>query len=347
VRRFADARLVASAETADDPIVRRHVAPIDPLPDLTRPGCSAALADALVARGVEVAVPQISMDWCRHLDVFDDVLRRLRERGVAIVAHLHNVLPHDTFALDRDRLAAHYARCDGYVVGNERQRALLVEHFEVGERPVAIGRHGPSTSLDLGRFDRAGARRHLELPASAPIVLFFGNTRPNKGLDLLIEAAPRLCELRPDALVYASTNAWLPRPEEVEPIVEALRAFGARPGVRVRFELLPSLEIEPTFRACDVVALPYHAVSQSGLLGAARAFRKPVVATDVFDGVERLAPGEGRIVPARDPHAFAEGLAAQLADPTPAPPPDETIWDEHACALERVCRTVGRLRGVQ
>jgi len=340
VRRFAEARCVAPVEMADDPLVGRLVSPVDPLPDPNRRENAEALVRGLVARGTEVVVPQISMDLCRHLDFFDEVLARLGRSGVAVVATLHNVLPHDTFAVDRAALAALYARCDAYLVGNEAQRDLLHEHFDVGERPVVVGRHGPSVALDLGRFGRAGARRHLGLPESAPIVLFFGNTRPNRGVDLLIGAAPHLRELRPDAWIHVSTNAGLPRPEEAQPILTALRAFGAGPGIRVRLGLVPSEEIEPTFRACDVVALPYHAVSQSGLLGMARAFRRPVVATDVFRGVERLAPGEGRIVAARDPRAFAEGLAAQLADPTPPPAPDPTVWDEHAHALERVCRAV-------
>lgn len=338
--RFAEARCVAPAGLAADPIVSRWVSPVDPLPD---PACAAnadVLVRDLVARGTEAVLPQVSTDLCRHLDFFETVFRRLRETGVAIVETLHNVLPHDTFAVDRARLVSLYAACDGYLVGNEAQRDLLYAHFDPGERPVAIGRHGPSLNLDLGRFDRASARRHLGLPSDAPVVLFFGNTRPSKGLDLLIEAAPLLRALRRDVRIHVGINAWLPTPEEAAPIVTALEAFREQPGVSVHFGLLPSEEIEPLFRACDVVALPYHAVSQSGLLGLARAFGRPVVATDVFRGVERLAPGEGRIVPARDPQAFAEGLAAQLDDPTPAPPPDETVWDENAAAIERVCRAV-------
>jgi glycosyltransferase involved in cell wall biosynthesis len=343
---FASPRYLAFAGPADDAIVSAHLSPIDVLPDPDEGADLEAAARALLADAPDVVVPQVASALCRHLGFFTALLDRVRAAGVRVVATLHNVLPHDAFPVDLGELARLYAAFDACLVGNEMQRELLGKHFEVGDRPVAIGRHGPSLSLDLGRFDRASARRHLGIPADAPVVLFFGNARPNKGLDLLAEAVPRLAALRPEAFVYVSTTHWLSGRDRPRRVEDALEALERMPGVRVRVEHVPSDEIEPVFRACDVVALPYHAVSQSGLLGVARAFRRPVVATDVFRGVERLAPGEGRIVPARDPQAFAEGLAAQLDDPTPAPPPDAAVWDEHAAGIERVCRAVRRRHGV-
>ena len=95
--------------------------------------------------------------------------------------------------------------------GPEASRQLVGDaaELDVGDRPVAIARMGPFTLLDSRRWQRSDARRHLGLPESGPIVLFFGNARPNKGLDLLMGATPRLLALRPDAHVYVSTTAWL------------------------------------------------------------------------------------------------------------------------------------------
>ena len=171
-------------------------------------------------------------------------------------------------------------------------------------------------------------------------MLFFGNARADKGLDRLIEATPHLFAQRPDAFVYVSTTTWNSEPADRRAIEERLAQFAEEPGVHVRIERIASRELEPTFKACNVVALPYHSVSQSGVLAVARAFQRPAVATDVFRGAARFAPGEGRICPAADPRTFAEGLVAQLADPTTPPPPDETAWDRNAATLRHVCEAV-------
>jgi hypothetical protein len=339
VSRFADARYVAFAGPADDSIVAGHVAPIEALPDPGEPGAAERAARALLRPGLDLVVPQVATDFCRHRAFFAELLDRLRAASVRAVATLHNVLPHDVFAVDPSELAALYERFDGFLVGNEAQRALLLERFDVGARPVAVAPHGPFRLLDRDRFDRAGARRHLGLPAEGPGVLFFGNLRPNKGLDLLIAAAPRLRALRPDAWIYVSATARLAGAPDRAALAERLAAFAREPGVHVRFDWIPSDEIEPTFRACDVVALPYRAVSQSGILGIARALRRPVVATEALRA-EGLAPGEGRTVAGDDAEAFAETLAALLGHPPAPPRADASIWERNARALERTCRAV-------
>lgn len=336
---FADARYVAFPGPARDPIVAAQVAPIEALPDPGEPRAAERAARALLAPGLDVVVPQVATDFCRHRAFFTELLDRLRAAGVRVVATLHNVLPHDVFAVDPDELAELYERFDGFLVGNEAQRALLLERFEVGPRPVAVARQGPSWLLDRGRFDRAAARRHLGLPVEGPGVLFFGNARPNKGLDLLVAAAPRLRALRPDAWIYVSTTARLAEPPDRAALAQRLAAFAREPGVHVRFEWIPSDEIEPTFRACDVVALPYRTVSQSGILGIARAFRRPVAATEALRA-DGLGPDEGRTVAGGDPEAFAETLAAVLAQPAVPPAGDASIWEANAAALERTCRAV-------
>jgi len=85
--------------------------------------------------------------------------------------------------------------------------------------------------------------------------------------------------------------------------------------------------------------LPYHAISQSGVLAVARAFRRPVVATEVVRA-ERLDPREGRVVACGDAEAFADALAAVLDDPPVLPRADASLWERNAAALRWVCESV-------
>ena len=60
---------------------------------------------------------------------------------------------------------------------------------------------------------------------------------------------------------------------------------------RIEFEC-----VENYFSACDIVALPYHEGSTSGVLKLALAFGKPVVATKVGDFPEQIPDGGGILV---------------------------------------------------
>jgi glycosyltransferase involved in cell wall biosynthesis len=339
-RAFAEPEYVAMAGPRTDCVAAAHLSPIREIVDPAVPGSLEAVVRHFRERRIRVAVPQIATDACRHIRYFTALLGRLRDEGVRIVATVHNVLPHDVFPVDRGELAALYRQCDAFLVGNESQRELLEAHFAIGDRPVGLAPQGPYRRLALGRHDRASARAFLGLPAAGPGILFFGNVRPNKGLDRLLAAAPALHMRRPDAWLHLSVNPRLLEPADRADAEARLAALAREPGTFVRCEPVPSDWIEPTFVACDVVALPYRALSQSAIVNLARAFGRPVVASEAFARAERLAPGEGRVVACEDPTALAEGIAAVLADRVQPPPPDDSPWDRNAAALRAACEAV-------
>ena len=69
------------------------------------------------------------------------------------------------------------------------------------ERPATVIMHGIDTEVFHPSEDRVALRRALGLPAGLPeglIVGCFGRIRPQKGQDLLVEAALHLLPTRPD-----------------------------------------------------------------------------------------------------------------------------------------------------
>jgi len=83
-------------------------------------------------------------------------------------------------------------------------------------------------------------------------------------------------------------------------------------------EFVPEAQLPAYFRRADIVVLPYartERLDQSGVLAAALAFGKPIVASDVggFSEVARL--GAARLVAPGDPEALAAALRTLIADP--------------------------------
>jgi glycosyltransferase involved in cell wall biosynthesis len=143
-------------------------------------------------------------------------------------------------------------------------------------------------------------------------VLFFGDWRRAKGLHELLAAFDLLSSRRPTArLTIAGTPTPDGRPEQV-------RAWAAarNPQVEVIDRYIPMEAVADVFARARVVAAPYLAGSQSGVVHLAMSMARAVVASDIGDLGEVVIDGEtGRLVAAGDVEALAAALEVLLSDP--------------------------------
>jgi D-inositol-3-phosphate glycosyltransferase len=296
-----------------DDMVAAYVPRVEPLLDPARNESIDQVVGFIRDNGIRLVNLHSGTTAKRYAAYYVRLFKALREQGVRIVATLHDVLPFSTYAVNMTEVRELDALADAYVVGNETQRAKLLANFDVGDRPIGVAPHGPYTLFDNHRFDRDSARKFLDLPAEARIVLFFGRLRPDKGLDCMLRALPRLRERVPGALLFISTDtSYTPQWDSK---FDALIAQGHSDGLYVRREYVPSDMIEPIFKASDVIAMSYENVSQSGVHNLAKAFELPVVVSDVFDDAKEIDRAYGRAVPVNDDRALAGALADLLSCP--------------------------------
>ncbi|MEO1077254.1 MAG: glycosyltransferase family 4 protein, partial [Bacteroidota bacterium] len=86
-------------------------------------------------------------------------------------------------------------------------------------------------------------------------------------------------------------------------------------SVLFRSGYIPNDEVPDYYAACDVVALPYHRIYQSGVLLMAMSYQRAVVASDLPAMREVLRDGEhGRLTPAGNASALAAVLCDLLGD---------------------------------
>jgi glycosyltransferase involved in cell wall biosynthesis len=153
-------------------------------------------------------------------------------------------------------------------------------------------------------------RRRWRTAAAAPVVLFAGQLRPDKGLDLLVEAMGRLEGEAVLAVVGDDLGAG-----------QAARRRAEELGVLAVWDIgyQPFSEFAAAVAAGDVVACPYRAASQSAVLALATALGRATVATDVGGLPERATV----VVPPEDPTALAGGLRRALERGAQVPNPPE------------------------
>jgi glycosyltransferase involved in cell wall biosynthesis len=160
-----------------------------------------------------------------------------------------------------------------------------------------------------GMPSKCEARRKLSIEPGAAVVLFFGQIRPNKGLEVLLRAFPHVLRAVPSARILAG-GFPLAGMREVTELVADLRL---RPFTYLLPRYIPLEEVPLFFQAADVVAMPYLRTTQSGVLPAAMAFGKAVVASSVGALAEVVKDGEsGLVVPPGQPEPLAEAIIRLL-----------------------------------
>jgi D-inositol-3-phosphate glycosyltransferase len=238
---------------------------------------------------------------------FRDVARRVRKR-TRLIWLLDNVVPHENYPLGMWLTRKALELGHAFVAQSEQVRRDLLKLLpQVNPDLVRLA---PHPVYDYGDPDRPRptrdeARRRLELPVSARIILFFGFIKPYKGLVHLIDAAPRLRErYGPDGVrIVIVGDVYGDR----RPLLDRIAQGGARDIIRFCAEYVPDTEVESWFVASDLVALPYVSATQSGIVQIAWNYDKPVVTTRVGGLPEVVRDGvTGFLVPPGDAAALAE-----------------------------------------
>ncbi len=227
---------------------------------------------------------------------------RLRRRSAApLLVLCHNVFPHERFPrplrwLERRLIRSVLGKADGLLVQAEslgRQAALF--NPAAPQRQVAHPIYDFFTQWDPGPA-KAG-------PGPAQL-LFFGNVRRYKGLEVFLEAL-HLLEGRLDFCATVAGEFYVPS----RPLHEMARRWGLDGRIRWESRYLPDAEVPALFRRADLVVLPYLEATQSGVVPLAYQFDVPVVSTRVGGLAEMVQDGlTGYLCPPGDAAALADAV---------------------------------------
>jgi glycosyltransferase involved in cell wall biosynthesis len=173
----------------------------------------------------------------------------------------------------------------------EAAKAVMIPHGEYGG---LAHRGGPAADRDAARTDLGAADQEL-------VVLLFGQLRPDKGVRDLLLASAQTSGVR---VVLAGEDKGA-----LQGVGDLLADERLRNRVVVRSTFVSPANAGRLFAASDVVALPYHRASASGVLLLAYGHSRPVVVYPVGGLPEYVSDGQtGWICDHADPNALAERL---------------------------------------
>lgn len=137
------------------------------------------------------------------------------------------------------------------------------------------------------------------------VLLFFGYIKKYKGLDILIEAFPKILSENSDARLLI-VGEFYDNPKEYFDLIKKL---GIDDKVKVINQFVPNEDVAKYYQISDVVILPYRSATQSGILNVAYGFYKPVIVTNV-GGLAEFVDEEktGFVVKPDSPDAISDGV---------------------------------------
>jgi D-inositol-3-phosphate glycosyltransferase len=233
------------------------------------------------------------------------VFRRLNARApwISRVLLCHNVEDHESSAAKRWLSWGAFDAAHAYILHSESSRAEVERRFP--KRPADVI---PLPVPESPAISRDAARRRLGLPEREPLVLFLGLVRAYKGVDVLLEAAPRIAR---------ETGARIAVVGEVFPDARELSRRAQASPVRDRIlwkdEYVPEPEMAVWLTACDALVLPYRRISASAIAARALAAGRPMAAADTGGLAETVVAGvTGELFRPGDASGLAEAVRTVL-----------------------------------
>ncbi|MFN5356956.1 MAG: glycosyltransferase family 4 protein [Bacteroidota bacterium] len=232
----------------------------------------------------------------------------VRVAGLRIVAIVHDVESLETYSLPLFRRIVIGRLADTRIVHNTFSKEQLLRILGNSHRfPVFTMPH--VHFLDLFENNKTNVPELTILPieldndgiSGIVKLLFFGQIKRSKGLDLLLEAMHELPEHI--HLVIAGKT----RDTDEDSLLKFIQENGLTSRVKPILRHISDPERDALFESCDILVLPYRRIYQSGVLLMAMSAGIPVVASD-------LEPNRDAVIHKKTGLLFQRGNTTDLCN---------------------------------
>ncbi len=157
---------------------------------------------------------------------------------------------------------------------------------------------------NLNTYTAQSAKEFLGIKTKK-VVMFFGLIRRYKGLDKLILAFNQIEKQHPDLTLLIVGECY----EDISYYEDLIEQEGIKDKTILVNKFIANEDVEPYFKAADMVVLPYNSASQSGILMMAYGFNVPAVVNNVGGLPELIVKGKtGTVIQDNTPPSIADGI---------------------------------------
>jgi glycosyltransferase involved in cell wall biosynthesis len=202
---------------------------------------------------------------------------------------------------------------------SDNNRERFSSFFDIDPSRFILISHGNENmflvSPNSGSSPVEDLRKRYKINQSTPVILFFGNLMPSKGIPDLLRAFKKIqLKNKQSHLIIAGKptkhidlNALLKLAQDLE--ISEITTFDTR--------YIPIEDVASLMEMASVVVYPYLNSTQSGSLQVAYAFGRPVIATNVGGLPDAVEEGKsGFLVPPGEPELLANEIKKFIDDPS-------------------------------
>jgi glycosyltransferase involved in cell wall biosynthesis len=249
-----------------------------------------------------VIIPWWIVFWIPQYFLIIKLVKKKTKSRIIFICH--NVVEHESNFMKVLGSKLVLAQADR-IITHSKEETAKVKKLLGPDAPAETAFHPTYADLNIAMQEKNEARNKLGMK-SQYVLLFFGFVRPYKGLDILLEAMPRILANR-DVTLLVVGEFWKGK----EGYLKQIEHFGIKDQVIFVDKYVPNEEIGAYFSAADLIVQPYHSVTGSGICQLAYGLDRPVVASNCGSLSEVIEDGiNGRLVQPGD----VAGLALAVID---------------------------------
>jgi len=287
----------------------------------------------------------VHMQWI-IVPPLDTLAMMVLRRWQPLVLTVHDTVPFNGQKmswLQRFGHAGPTRLADRVIVHTRSGRQALIAQGVPADK-IAVIPHGPLSLPDFAKSKLADSAASRD---SRWTFVLFGEIKPYKGIDVMIEAVAAL----PDDVRRRMRVIVAGRPRmDVAPLQARIAALGLQNEFDLRLKRLTEEEMAALFDEADTFAFPYRQIDASGVYFLVKGLGKWVIASRVGIFAEDVQDGtDGALVPSGDATALATALAKTVTTrPTSVAATASDSWIEIGQSTRRLYReTMTQASGVK
>lgn len=224
-------------------------------------------------------------------------IRIIKGMGIKIVVTVHDILPFNEKFYDYKSHRKIYNLADKIIVQAKPNIERINSLFDDISKKVTYIPHGNFIN-HATIISKDEARDLLGIDKNKKVLLFFGQIKKVKGLDILIKAFNEIIKNNDidDILLIIAGKVWGDDFSVYEELINEIDSSKFRCDIKY----IPDEQIAWYYCSADINILPYREVYQSGVVHLSYAYEKPVIATNIGSFPEVIVNGDTGILVEKD-----------------------------------------------
>jgi len=206
--------------------------------------------------------------------IYLTILPIAKLRNKKIIITIHNVKPHEKSFIKNFLNKSVINLADEYIVHSEDNKRLFLQETKTNKK-INVIPHG-IIGIKKGKESKSRLRKKYGFSDKDKVLLFFGNIRDYKGLDILLGS---LNKIKPQNIkLIIAGKPW----ESFDKYNNLIKTYNLTNKTKLFLEFNSNKRVAELFKLSDLAVFPYKEFEASSGAGAvALNFEKPIVVTEV------------------------------------------------------------------